>query len=127
MYDILTFFHLSMIIPAFIAGSYLLIRRKGTSTHRLLGKAYMVVMLLSASLTLFMPAKVGPVILNHFGYIHLLSFFTIYCVPAAYFAAMNGNTKRHRNFMIGLYTGGLIIAGGFALSPGRMLGDLLFS
>jgi uncharacterized membrane protein len=59
MYDILIFFYLSMIITAFIAGRYLLIRWKGTSTHKFLGKAYMVVMLLSASLTLFIPAKVG--------------------------------------------------------------------
>lgn len=127
MYYTLSYIHLSLIIPAFIVGSYLLIRRKGTSTHKLLGKAYMAVMLMSALLTLFMPAKVGPAILNHFGYIHLLSFFTIYCVPNAYMAARRGNTKKHRNYMVGLYVGGLVIAGGFALSPGRMIGDLVFS
>jgi uncharacterized membrane protein len=29
--------------------------------------------------------------------------------------------------MIGLYIGGLLVAGTFALMPGRLLGDLLFS
>ncbi|HIE78825.1 MAG TPA: DUF2306 domain-containing protein [Candidatus Thioglobus sp.] len=125
MYDTLSYIHLSTIIPAFIVGTYLMFRRKGTSIHMFLGKCYMLLMLFSSSLTLFMSAKVGPSILGHFGYIHLLSVFTIYCVPNAYIASRSGNTKKHRNYMIGLYFGGLIVAGGFALLPGRMLRDLL--
>ena len=93
----------------------------------LLGKVYMLLMLFSATLTLFMSAQVGPTMLNHFGYIHLLSVFTIYCVPTAYIASRRGNIKRHRYYMIGLYFGGILVAGGFAMFPGRMLGDLLFS
>jgi uncharacterized membrane protein len=127
MYDILSYIHLSTIIPALIVGTYLIIQRKGTSIHMLLGKVYMLLMLFSATLTLFMSAQVGPTMLNHFGYIHLLSVFTIYCVPTAYIASRRGNIKRHRYYMIGLYFGGILVAGGFAMFPGRMLGDLLFS
>jgi uncharacterized membrane protein len=48
-------------------------------------------------------------------------------VPQAYFAARRHDIKAHKSAMIGLYVGGLIIAGGFALMPGRLLHSWLFT
>ena len=117
----LAYFHLGTVFPAFLIGTYLLANRKGTPGHRLLGKIYMLLMLFTALVTLFMSAEVGPVFLGHFGFIHLLSFLVIYSVPAAYFAARNGNVKKHRIIMIGLYIGGILVAGAFTFMPGRLL------
>ena len=86
----------------------------------------MVLMLVTATTTLFMKARVGPVFLNHFGYIHSLSILTIYTVPFAYNAEKKGNSKKHKSGMIGLYAGGIIIAGSFALMPGRLLHGWIF-
>ncbi len=122
----LAYFHLVTVLPAFLIGTYLLINRKGTKNHKYLGKTYMLLMLLTALVTLMMSAKVGPTLLGHFGYIHLLSFLVIYCVPAAYFAARNGNIKKHLGNMIGVYVGGTIVAGAFAFMPGRLLHTWLF-
>lgn len=125
-YEQLAYLHLATIIPAFLIGTWLLFRRKGTPLHRMLGKAYMVLMLITAIMTLFMSAQVGPTWLGHFGFIHLLSFLALFSVGTAYFAARQGNVRLHRNAMIGLYVGGMLIAGSFAMMPGRMLHDWLF-
>jgi uncharacterized membrane protein len=80
--------HLATVVPAFFIGATQLMRRKGTPSHRLLGK--------------------------------------VYNVPIAYIAARRRNIKVHRGAMIGLYVGGILIAGAFAFSPGRMLHEWLF-
>lgn len=123
----LAYLHLSTIVPAFLIGTYLLLNHKGTPLHKALGKIYMSLMLFTALVTLSMSAEVGPVVLNHFGFIHLLSFLVLYTVPTAYFAARNGNVKQHRGNMIGLYVGGLLIAGAFTFMPGRLLHGWIFN
>ena len=47
-------------------------------------------------------------------------------MPSAYFAIKAGDVKKHKFRMIALYVGGMLVAGGFTLVPGRFLGDLLF-
>ncbi len=122
----LTYLHLGTLAPAFVIGTYLLLNRKGTPAHRLLGKIYMVLMLFTAIVTLFMKAVIGPLFLNHFGYIHLLSLFVIYTVPTAYTAIRSGNIRVHRRKMIGLYVGALLVAGSFTLTPGRLMHSWIF-
>ncbi len=123
----LAYAHLATVLPAFAIGTYMMIARKGDRFHRLLGKGYMLLMLTTAIITLFMPALVGPRLLNHFGFIHLFSVLAIWSVPSAYVAARKHDIKSHRSSMIGLYVGGLIIAGGFAFMPGRLLHRWLFA
>jgi len=125
-YTQLVYLHLATVLPAFAIGAFQLLRRKGTPTHKLLGKIYMTLMLATGLITLAMPAEVGPRFLGHFGFIHLFSFLALYNVPAAYLAARRGDIKTHRANMIGLYVGGILIAGAFAFSPDRMLYDWLF-
>lgn len=120
-YTQLAYAHLATVGPAFVIGTVLMIRRKGTPHHRFWGKLYMALMVATASISLLMPAVVGPRLLNHFGFIHLFSILTLVSVPQALWAARSHNVKAHRSAMIGLYIGGLLIAGGFALMPGRML------
>ena len=121
----LAYLHLVTVVPAFIIGTYLLLVRKGTAKHKALGKIYMVLMLITALVSFLMPAQLGSRFLNHFGYIHLLSLLTLYAVPAAYFYIKNGNVRGHIRSMIILYCGGLIVAGTFALMPGRLLNTWL--
>ena len=126
-YHQLAYLHLATVVPAFFIGSYLFLKRKGTAGHRLLGKAYLSLMGITAVTTLFMSARVGPTLWGHFGFIHLFSLLVFYAVPAALLAARAGNVRKHRSEMIGLYVGGVLIAGAFAFSPGRLLNKWLFS
>ena len=126
-YENLVYWHLGTVVPAFLIGTYLLVNRKGTSRHKLLGKLYMMLMMITAAITLFMPADIGPILFAPFGFIHLLSVLVLYTVPTAFFAARAGNVKRHKYNMMGLYVGGILIAGTFAMMPGRLLHEWLFS
>lgn len=122
----LTYLHLVTVIPALMIGTYILFNRKGTPKHKFLGRIYMVLMLVTAVITLFMPAQLGTTFLGHFGYIHLLSFLTLYAVPAAIIYIRKGNIRGHMRSMILLYCGGILVAGTFALMPGRLLHSWLF-
>ncbi len=125
-YDTLARVHLLIVLPAFVLGTWLLFARKGTPPHRAIGKLYLLLMFATGLLTLAMPAVVGPRLLGHFGFIHLFSLLALVSPPRAWLAARRGDIARHRASMIGLYVGGLLIAGGFAiLTPGRMLHALL--
>jgi uncharacterized membrane protein len=125
-YTQLAYAHLATIVPAFLIGTILLFMKKGTPLHKLLGRIYMPLMLVTAIITLFMPAFVGPRFAGHFGFIHLFALLVLYSVPTAYINARKGDIAKHRSAMIGLYVGGILIAGSFAFMPGRMLNQLLF-
>ncbi len=128
MQKLLTYFHLLTVMPALVIGTYIMLKPKGTPPHRLLGKLYMSLLLVTAIASLFMQAQIGPKLFNHFGYIHLLSVLTLYSVPMAYYMARTHNIKRHKRFMVLTYVGAVVIAGLFAfLTPGRVLHSVLFS
>ena len=126
-YHVLAYLHLAAVIPAFAIGCLIFWRQKGTGSHKILGRLYMLLMMITALVFLLMPARVGPAWLNHFGYIHLLSLLTLYTVPAALIAARSGQFNKHKARMIYLYAGGILLAGGFALTPGRLLHTWLFA
>jgi uncharacterized membrane protein len=125
-YKYLMYAHLITVVPCFFMGAYLLSVKKGTTFHKSLGKIYMSLMMITAIITLFMPADVGPQFFNHFGYIHLFSFLTLYSVPTAIIAIRKGQVKKHKLKMIFLYAGAIIIAGGFTFTPGRYLRTFFF-
>ena len=126
-YLTLAYLHLATVVPCFFIGAWLLLRHKGTTVHRRLGRAYAVLILLTAAITLLMPANLGPRLLNHFGFIHLFSVLVIVCVPAALYSIRRGNVAAHRGHMVGVYLGGILIAGTLAFMPGRVLYEWLFA
>ena len=123
----LALIHLATVVPAFILGTFLLLARKGSTRHKRLGAVYLVLMFITSWVTMFMSAEVGPRFLHHFGWIHLLSILTIITVPLSWNFARRKNIKGHRFTMMALYFGGLIIAGSFAFTPGRMLHGWIFT
>ena len=98
----MTYLHLATILQAFVIATVVLCRRKGTRSHKLLGRIFLLLMLTTAAITLFMPAQVGPRLLNHFGFIHGFSLLVFYSAPKAFFAARRGDIRAHRGNMIGL-------------------------
>ena len=122
----LAYAHLVTVVPCFVIGAWLLARRKGTTIHKRLGWVYAVLIFVTAVVTVFMPAEVGPRVLDHFGFIHLFSLLVLTCIPLAIRGVRRGDIAAHRNNMIGVYVGGILIAGSFALMPGRLLHGWLF-
>lgn len=123
----LIYAHLGTIAPAFVIGSYMMFARKGDSLHRMLGKIYMLLMTITAVISLFIPSSFGPNLMDHFGLIHILSVVVIVTVPRAYLAARRRDLRAHKIAMISLYVGALLIAGAFTLLPGRLMHTWIFA
>jgi uncharacterized membrane protein len=58
--------------------------------------------------------------------IHLLSIFTLVTLPLAVLAAHRHRVPAHRNAMISIFLGALVIAGAFTLLPGRIMHAVAF-
>ncbi|MYD98520.1 MAG: DUF2306 domain-containing protein [Gammaproteobacteria bacterium] len=125
-YLFLAYVHLATVVPCFLIGAWLFARRKGTPLHKRLGRVYAGLILVTAAVALIMPAEVGPRILGHFGFIHLFSILVLVCVPLAVYNIRRGNVSGHRFNMVGVYVGGILIAGTFAFMPGRILHGWFF-
>lgn len=122
--------HFLTVVPAFFIGTWLIFfSTKGAPFHRLLGKAYMVLMATTAIAAIFIKSFVGPSIEVaglELGLIHLFVVVTFVGIFNAIRGLQLGNIKRHQHAMIGTYIGGLLIAGGFAFMPGRIMHSIFF-
>jgi len=125
-YTQLMYLHLATVVPCFFIGIFLFSAKKGTPFHRKMGKLYMLLMLFTALVTIFMPAHVGPQLFNHFGWLHSFTLLTLITVPAAYQDARKGRIKNHKRKMLLLYVGAILIAGSFTFVPGRFLYRFFF-
>jgi len=113
--------HLAATILALALGAFMLIRRKGTVSHRLLGWIW-VALMLTAAVSSFWITGLGS---GSFSPIHGLSLLVLVLVPLAVLAIRRGKVARHRMAMIGLFFGALVIPGLFTLLPMRLLGRLM--
>lgn len=109
--------HLVTVLAAFAIGTWMMIRPKGTTPHKALGRAYVVLMLASAVST-FWIRGIGH---GSFSFLHLLSIFVLLALPFALVMARLGRVRVHCYTMIGVYLGGIWIAGLLTLLPGRLL------
>ncbi|MDW8259386.1 MAG: DUF2306 domain-containing protein [Gammaproteobacteria bacterium] len=124
--------HFFTIVPAFVLGAgLLLVSRKGSAGHRFVGKVYLALLAVTAVAAIFIrsppffPAlDVGPLRLSP---IHLFVPMTVWGLWSALATVRRGDLKAHREAMIGLYAGGLLVAGALAFLPGRILWRMLFA
>jgi uncharacterized membrane protein len=110
--------HLATAIPAALLGAVILSRRKGTTVHKMLGRVWVVLMLVTAV------GSFGIQTSGRLSWIHILSVVTIVSIVAALISIRRGNREAHRRSMQGAY-GGLMIAFAFTLLPGRLMGQWL--
>jgi uncharacterized membrane protein len=115
--------HALCALLAFFLGSYQLLAKKGTASHRLLGYLWCALME-TVAIASFWIHSINQFM--GFSFIHLISVYVAVSLPVAVNAARYGNIQKHRNIMTGTYFGGLILAGLLTLTPGRALGKLLF-
>ena len=121
--------HMSAAIGAVLIGPVALWARKGRAQrprlHRAFGYAWVTLMIVTALSAIFIRDFNLP---NIAGYtpIHLLVPVTLLGLVGAFYALAKGNIVRHRQAMVSLYIGACVVAGGFSLLPGRLLGNLLW-
>lgn len=115
--------HIAAALLGLVLGAMVLMRRKGTASHKRLGRAWVAVMLVVALSSFWiLEIREGA----GFSVIHLLSAWTLVALALAVRAIRRGNVRAHKAFMVGTFLG-LAGAGLGALAPGRTLYTLFFA
>jgi uncharacterized membrane protein len=114
--------HVAGAVFALVIGAVIILLPKGTGFHRLLGWSWVGSMIIVAVTSIVMVADL------HTGInpLHVFTALTAISLWAALTGIRRGDVRRHAGSMIGLYVGGLIIAGIFAFIPGRMMWQAVF-
>ena len=107
---------------ALLIGTMLLIGVKGTTVHRTLGWGWVVAMGTTAVSSFFIH-RINP---DGFSFIHLISGWSVIALPMAVYAARKHRVKAHRRGMVGLFVGGLLVAGVLSFLPGRLMWRVVF-
>ena len=115
--------HWALSLLAMAIGLVQLLRPWGGPSHRVRGYAFALLMggLAASSFFINELRIVGP-----WSPLHLLSVFVLVMLPVGILSARKGNIRRHRRTMLGLFFGGLVVAGILTLLPGRMMHAMLF-
>lgn len=114
--------HVVFALTALALGFVILARPKGRGLHKALGWTWVLSMGATAASSLFMTGLNG----DAYSIIHLLSGWTLVALPLGIYAIRRRNLSGHRRTMLGLFLGGLMVAGLFAFLPGRFMFNLFF-
>jgi uncharacterized membrane protein len=108
---------------AMLLGALVLFRRKGTPVHKLMGRIWVGLMLVTATSAIFINEirMIGP-----FSPIHIFVVMVYVGVYQAVRDIRRGNVRAHQAGMKSLYFGALVLTGAFTLLPGRRMHDVLF-
>lgn len=115
--------HAFAAMGAFVLGLVQFAAPKGTIPHRAVGWTW-VGLMLAVSISAFFIHEIrlwGP-----WSPIHLLAIFTLATLPLAVLHARRHAVKQHRNAMISMFVGALLVAGAFTFLPGRIMHAVAF-
>ena len=115
--------HAAAAMAAFLLGLVQFALPKGTTRHRITGWIWVTLMTI-VSVTAFFIHELrlwGP-----WSPIHLLAIFTLVMLPVAVLHARRHRVANHKFSMIGIFLGGLVVAGLFTFVPGRIMHAVVF-
>jgi uncharacterized membrane protein len=115
--------HVVAAMAAFFLGIAQLVAPKGTLPHRTIGFIWVGLMVVVAVSSGFIH---GMRVWGPFSPIHLLSIAVLILLPIAVWRAHRGDVRRHRNAMLGLFFGALVVAGLVTFLPGRIMHAVAF-
>lgn len=119
--------HVATVIPAFFIGTWqIFLSRKGAPFHRAAGYLYLALMTVTSIAALFIHQLMPRSPFFGMSPIHLLVPLTLFGVVSALWGARTGNIAAHRGAMLGVYIGGILIAGSLAFMPGRIMHATVF-
>jgi uncharacterized membrane protein len=115
--------HAFAAMSAFALGLAQLVAPKGTLPHRTVGWIWVGLMTAVCATSFWIhDLRVwGP-----WSPIHLLSIFTLAMLPVAILHARRHRVLQHRNAMMAMFAGALVIAGLFTFLPGRIMHAVAF-
>jgi uncharacterized membrane protein len=114
------YIHLATVIPALPLGAWVLWSRKGTPAHKAAGRLWALMMMITAIDSFWIRSMTGGI-----GPIHIFAVITLWSIPKGIWLARKGDIEGHIAAMRGVYIG-LVIAGAFAMLPGRLIFATVF-
>ncbi len=111
-------FHAFAAVAAFGLGLVQLAAPKGTLPHRTIGWIWVALMVV-VSVSAFFIHEIR--LWGQWSPIHLLAILTLTALPLAVWYAHSHAVRRHRDAMVSLFIGALVIASAFTLLPGRIM------
>ena len=114
--------HVAAAMLALVVGAVIFLLPKGTGFHRLLGWTWVSSMIVVAATSVAMIADMRSGI----NALHIFTVVTVVSLWSGLTGIRRGDVKRHAGSMVGLYIGGLIIAGITAFIPGRTMWNVVF-
>lgn len=122
--------HAFAAIAAFFLGLVQFSAPKGTLPHRTLGVLWVGLMAAVVVTSIFVRPSIQPglPISQWFGPIHIFTILTAFGLVGGvrHLARGGPNLKRHKGPFLGIFIGGLVIAGAFAFYPGRIMHEVVF-
>lgn len=112
--------HLATVLPAVPLGAWLLLSRKGTERHRMLGKLWIALMVATATAALFIRSS------GSLSWIHIFVPLTYLGCWQIYRSAREGKVAQHRKHIVQMYLGALTIPGAVAFLGSRLMGTWLY-
>lgn len=114
--------HVAAAMLALVVGVVIFLLPKGTGFHRALGWTWVSSMIVVAatSVAMIVDLKTGV------NALHVFTAVTVVSLWAGLTGIRRGDVRQHAGSMMGLYVGGLIVAGVFAFIPGRTMWQVVF-
>lgn len=114
--------HIVAALVALGLGIGIFTSRKGTKRHKLIGKVFLVFMLMTAISAIF----IRQINDGNFSLIHIFVPLTFFAAWETIYFVRKGNLKRHRRAVTGLFFGALLIPGILSMLPGRLMHVIVF-
>lgn len=122
--------HAFSAIAAFFLGVVQLAAPKGALPHKTLGVVWVGLMSAVTVSSVFIRPSLEPglPLTQWFSWIHIFTVITAIGVVGGLYHLLSGGAdlKKHKGPFIGIFIGGLIIAGGLAFLPGRIMHAVVF-
>ncbi len=115
--------HMLVAIGAFFLGGYVLMRKKGTKAHKMAGRVFGLLMLITATSAIF----IREINNGSFSWIHIFVPITFIGLYQVITSIRKGKIKAHKRHVLGMYFGALLIPGAFAFMPGRTMWMIFFA
>lgn len=114
--------HTGFAFAALGLGTAMWLRKKGTKSHKMIGRFFVVFMAVTAFSALF----IRMINDGSFSFIHLFVPLTFFAIWETFYYIRKGNIKSHKRAVKGLFFGALLIPGVLSFLPGRTMWHVFF-
>ena len=110
---------------AFVAlslGIAMFLRKKGTKSHKMIGRMFALFMAVVAISAIF----IRNINDGSFSFVHVFVIVTFTALFQTFYHIRKGNIAKHKSAVKGLFFGALLIPGALSFLPGRLMWSVFF-